>query len=624
MFRIKFKKIIPTLLATAALSLPAFAAAPDLVPVQGVLATASGEAVTGSKRVTLALYSSESSGTPLYEETQQVDFVKGLFSLELGAAEALDLASLAREEGLYLGITIAGDDELSPRLRIGTVPYAAYANAAGDADKLAGKSLDEVVALASNGVAGPQGPAGPAGANGMDGAPGAPGAIGPAGPAGPAGANGMDGAMGPAGPQGPAGAIGPAGPAGAIGPQGPAGAMGPAGATGPQGPAGALGPQGPAGAIGPQGPMGPIGLIGPTGAPGATGATGATGAAGPQGPAGPVGVWSFLSVAANRTLTAADMGRVILATAPAAATTITLPTAAVAGSGALLTVRKTDSTTNPVSVIDPAGVATISLFHPQDAIQLVSDGTSWHQSGGQLRYQVDGFRQHRVFDTAGNTTFVVPAGVTQLRVSVWGGGGGGGAGMNVSPYAGSGGGAGGYVESTFAVTPGQTYTITVGAGGAGAAAQVNADGAAGGSSSFSGPGLAAALTATGGTGGQQATAGGAGVGGVGQNGAVMRTGGSGALGDGNSSGGGGSAGIFLRDGVTAAPYSANSPSGLAPGTSVALSPFARLSGGGGSAVGWNSPGGLGGFPGAGGGGAWGFTAFPRGGDGARGAVLVEY
>jgi hypothetical protein len=235
MFRIKFKKIIPTLLATAALSLPAFAAAPDLVPVQGVLATASGEAVSGSKRVTLALYSSESSATPLYEETQQVDFVKGLFSLELGAAEALDLASLAREEGLYLGITIAGDDELSPRLRIGTVPYAAYANAAGDADKLAGKSLDEVVAMASNGVAGPQGPAGPAGANGMDGAPGAPGAIGPAGPAGANGMDGAPGAIGPAGPQGPAGAIGPAGPAGAIGPQGPAGAIG------PQGPAGAIG-----------------------------------------------------------------------------------------------------------------------------------------------------------------------------------------------------------------------------------------------------------------------------------------------------------------------------------------------------------------------------------------------
>jgi hypothetical protein len=203
MFRIKFKKIIPTLLATAALSLPAFAAAPDLVPVQGVLATASGEAVSGSKRVTLALYSSESSGTPLYEETQQVDFVKGLFSLELGAAEALDLASLAREEGLYLGITIAGDDELSPRLRIGTVPYAAYANAAGDADKLAGKSLDEVVAMASNGVAGPQGPAGPAGANGMDGAPGATGATGPAGPAGANGMDGAPGAIGPAGPQGP-------------------------------------------------------------------------------------------------------------------------------------------------------------------------------------------------------------------------------------------------------------------------------------------------------------------------------------------------------------------------------------------------------------------------------------
>jgi len=69
------------------------------------------------------------------------------------------------------------------------------------------------------------------------------------------------------------------------------------------------------------------------------------------------------------------------------------------------------------------------------------------------------------FSTAGNNTWQCPAGVTSIDVECWGGGGGGGSTTNKFTVAG--GGAGGsYIKHKIAVTPGTTYKLTVGDGGA--------------------------------------------------------------------------------------------------------------------------------------------------------------
>ncbi|MHB1865544.1 MAG: glycine-rich domain-containing protein, partial [Candidatus Saccharimonadales bacterium] len=60
-------------------------------------------------------------------------------------------------------------------------------------------------------------------------------------------------------------------------------------------------------------------------------------------------------------------------------------------------------------------------------------------------------------------TLTVPSGVTRLRVLQWGAGGGGLAGYY-------GGGSGGFAMSLFPVLPGQSASITVGAGGLGGSA----------------------------------------------------------------------------------------------------------------------------------------------------------
>ena len=106
----------------------------------------------------------------------------------------------------------------------------------------------------------------------------------------------------------------------------------------------------------------------------------------------------------------------------------------------------------------------------------------------------------KIFTSSG--TFTVPAGVTEVYVSMCGGGGGGGGGGSNSK-GGPGGGAGAYFKKPVTVTPGATYTITVGAGGAGGAGSTTVNGQpgqAGGTSSFG-----SLLSATGGGGGGGAT-----------------------------------------------------------------------------------------------------------------------
>ncbi len=135
-------------------------------------------------------------------------------------------------------------------------------------------------------------------------------------------------------------------------------------------------------------------------------------------------------------------------------------------------------------------------------------------------------------------TFVVPTNVTRIEVEMWGGGGGGGS--SSTGYSGGGGGGGGYDLGVFAVTPGSSYTVTVGSGG-------NA-GQAGGATSFG-----ALMTASGGSAGGNGGSSSSGAGGAGggnSGGAVSGlVGGSGEVGDYPASSMGGVGGSTWRGGV---------------------------------------------------------------------------
>ena len=255
-------------------------------------------------------------------------------------------------------------------------------------------------------------------------------------------------------------------------------------------------------------------------------------------------------------------------------------------------------------------------------------------TGGTIT--TDGNYKIHSFTNTGNTNFVVTGSGTVEYLVIAGGGGGGSANTG-------GGGAGGYrTASGFAVTA-QTYTITVGAGGAGGIySEAIYSGSKGSDSTFStitseGGGLAPS-SGTGGSGGsgggnaynQNTGTGGLATSGQGNNGGL----GKGATPAYGGGGGGGAGGVGQ-----------NAPSGGGAGgnglaSSITGSSITRAGGGGGSAQGGS--GGAGGSGGGGsgsnsnvagisgtantgsGGGAGGGGSAGVGGGGGSGIVILKY
>ncbi|MBI4844135.1 MAG: DUF11 domain-containing protein, partial [Nitrospirae bacterium] len=146
-----------------------------------------------------------------------------------------------------------------------------------------------------------------------------------------------------------------------------------------------------------------------------------------------------------------------------------------------------------------------------------------------------------------STTWTAPSDVTSVTVEAWGGGGGGGGTSGTS--GGSGGGGGGYSRvNNLTVTPGNTYTVTVGTAGAGGAGP-SGNGGNGGDSWFIN---SASILAKGGNGGA-ANSGANGTGGSSGSGIgdAKYSGGNGATGTGTYGGGGGGSGGSANNGNTA-------------------------------------------------------------------------
>ncbi len=203
------------------------------------------------------------------------------------------------------------------------------------------------------------------------------------------------------------------------------------------------------------------------------------------------------TIAASATLTIKQQG-MIPVDATSGNVTITLPSVF---SALALPIQyqfvRVDGTANTVTITRVGsqtieGVASISL-PVGGRLALTGDGsTTWRivSSVGRSGMQV--------FSSSG--TFTVPAGVFNIFVRVWGAGGAGGTSSDGN-YPGGGGGGGGYGEGIYAVTPGASISVTIGAGGVGGP---------GGSTS-----VGTLLTATGGNLGEAGSAGGIGGGATG-------------------------------------------------------------------------------------------------------------
>jgi hypothetical protein len=246
----------------------------------------------------------------------------------------------------------------------------------------------------------------------------------------------------------------------------------------------------------------------------------------------------------------------------------------------------------------------------------------------------------------GSGSFTVTSGgeVEYLIVA----GAGGGAGGNPNADGNGGGGAGGMLTGTIAVTP-QTYTITVGGGGAGGAASPNSPGADGSNSSAfgliaiggGGGGSDGSLNGrSGGSGGGASTSGAGGTGGAGTAGQGFPGGLANAPGGGGPGGGGGGGGGAGGPGSNGNQFQPGGRGGLGRPSTITGKLTYYAAGGGGSS--WQAAGGFGGtntggwggsrpsvyrgYPGAinsGSGGGAG-TAGYASGAGGSGIVIIRY
>lgn len=101
------------------------------IAYQGRLADADGNPLTGTYNMIFRLYDVPTGGAPLWEEqwtgSNGVRLSDGLFNVMLGSLTPIPQSVITGHDSLFLGITVDTDDEMTPRVQLGSVPFAVQA-----------------------------------------------------------------------------------------------------------------------------------------------------------------------------------------------------------------------------------------------------------------------------------------------------------------------------------------------------------------------------------------------------------------------------------------------------------------------------------------------------------------
>lgn len=121
------------------------------IAYQGRLADSGGNPLTTTVNMTFRLYNAATGGTPLWSEDwtgpNGVQVSDGLFNVMLGSLTAIPQSVISGNPTLFLGITAGTDDEMAPRVQLGSVPFAVQAltvpNGSVTTSKLADKAVTQ-------------------------------------------------------------------------------------------------------------------------------------------------------------------------------------------------------------------------------------------------------------------------------------------------------------------------------------------------------------------------------------------------------------------------------------------------------------------------------------------------
>ncbi|MBM4431853.1 MAG: hypothetical protein FJ026_16125 [Chloroflexi bacterium] len=119
------------------------------IAYQGRLADADGTPITNTVNMIFRLYDVATGGVPLWEEqwtgSNGVQVSDGLFNVMLGSLTPIPQSVITGHDSLFLGITVGTDDEMTPRVQLGTVPFAVQALTVPDGSITTAKIEDGAV-----------------------------------------------------------------------------------------------------------------------------------------------------------------------------------------------------------------------------------------------------------------------------------------------------------------------------------------------------------------------------------------------------------------------------------------------------------------------------------------------
>jgi len=144
----------PLLIGIIALLLSIGAASADVPPTalhfSGQLNTSGGN-FTGTVNVTFAFYPTDSAQEVLWTDTLSTTVSNGRFHALLGTdANNLIPATAYVYDQLHLGVAVGTDNEMSPRIRVASVPFAQVANDANTLGGVAAADYASATDVASN------------------------------------------------------------------------------------------------------------------------------------------------------------------------------------------------------------------------------------------------------------------------------------------------------------------------------------------------------------------------------------------------------------------------------------------------------------------------------------------
>ena len=125
------------------------AASTGTIAYQGRLASAGGAPLTQTIDMEFRLYNAATGGAPLWTEqwagSNSVQVSDGLFNVMLGSLTPIPQSVIAGNSNLFLGITVGTDNEMSPRIQLGSVPFAVQALTVPDGSVSTEKIADGAV-----------------------------------------------------------------------------------------------------------------------------------------------------------------------------------------------------------------------------------------------------------------------------------------------------------------------------------------------------------------------------------------------------------------------------------------------------------------------------------------------